>query len=351
MKNICKTVVFMIIFFSIWTCCFEVLVPTMTSIDSFYDENKNSLDLVYVGSSNANNHFNSVLAYNEFGFTTGLLSSESQHPSTIKHLLQESMKYQKPEVYVIDITRFKDMLKFEDISELNQINYRKTIDAMNFNKNKLNAIEDLIKYNDIPRREYITYYFNHILYHDSWREIGHASFDDEVSGWYRFYKGYQYVSNSNNIVPQKKIVWHNESILLSNEIYEILIDLLLFIKDNDLNVLFVLPNIYHSDYDISIFNEVISIIRSYRFDVINFNVSNDFGLDFETDFYEASHFNVYGSIKYTLYFSQYLKQNYDLSDHRRDEKYRTWNEEFKRFKDTFEKETGKKLYEIIKKGK
>ena len=51
------------------------------------------------------------------------------------------------------------------------------------------------------------------------------------------------------------------------------------------------------------------------------------GLNLGTDYYNAGHLNVYGSIKFSRVLAQDLKENYKLVDHRGDERYKSeWEE-------------------------
>ena len=49
-------------------------------------------------------------------------------------------------------------------------------------------------------------------------------------------------------------------------------------------------------------------------------------IDLQTDFRDADHLNYLGAKKATDYMIDYLKDNYQLADHRGDQKYRLWEE-------------------------
>ena len=75
-----------------------------------YHEPRNSIDIAYVGSSNAYTSFNTVLAYNMYGFKTSLISFDAQPFDYIKYLIKETEKYQKPKLYIIDIAKLPDKI-------------------------------------------------------------------------------------------------------------------------------------------------------------------------------------------------------------------------------------------------
>ena len=96
MKRVIKIICFLAIFILIFFLITKILWLPKNSITEFYEEPKNSLDIVYLGSSNAYAHFNTTLAYNEYGFTTGMLAVDSEPIIALKYLIKESEKYQKP---------------------------------------------------------------------------------------------------------------------------------------------------------------------------------------------------------------------------------------------------------------
>ena len=51
---------------------------------------------------------------------------------------------------------------------------------------------------------------------------------------------------------------------------------------------------------------------------------------------QGDHLNFKGAMKVTKYMESYLKQNYDLQDHRHDEQYQSWNDSLENYKKTVE---------------
>ena len=150
MKHLLKSILFLLIFVVLFCYTFKILWISENSVSYFYDEPKNSLDVIYLGSSNAYIHFNSVLAYDLYGYTTGILSSPSQPIPLIKYLIKESQKYQTPSLYVIDITMFGYSL-----SSLTEGEIRHGIDTMKFSQNRIDAINNLLSYTNIKKKDYI----------------------------------------------------------------------------------------------------------------------------------------------------------------------------------------------------
>ena len=54
----------------------------------------------------------------------------------------------------------------------------------------------------------------------------------------------------------------------------------------------------------------------------------ELGLDFDKDYYNSKHVNFIGAEKYTCYLTSYLKDHYDLPDHRGEAGYESWEDAF-----------------------
>ena len=84
------------------------------------------------------------------------------------------------------------------------------------------------------------------------------------------------------------------------------------------------------------FNTAMDMVRERGYEVLDFNteeMAHELGLDWEKDFYNSKHVNFMGAEKYTEYLSAYLAENYDLPDHRGQEKYESWEEAYEYYLD------------------
>lgn len=66
--------------------------------------------------------------------------------------------------------------------------------------------------------------------------------------------------------------------------------------------------------------------------------TNDLGMDWKTDSYDkGDHLNLNGARKVTAWVGKYLKENYELTDHRGDQDFKAWDEEIKNYKESVSK--------------
>ena len=321
------------IFIVLWNVIFNYLWIKKTPLSYFYEEPKNSLDVIYIGHSNAYQHFNTTLAFEKYGFTTGLMTTDAQNFAGTEYLIKESQKY------IIDLAKAADNLSAYTDGE-----FRQLPDSMKFTQNRIDVINKILSYKDTAKEEYINYYFSFLIYHNRWKDLLNGEIENR-----ELFKGFEIIEKTVETYKMDKYNWSSESNSLQEENKIVLQNLIDYIKQNNLNVVFVVPiRTYSKDSDKRL-NEVIKIINENNLNVVNFNTLEDLNINFETDFYNTSHLNIYGSTKYTLYFSKYLKENYNLPNHRDNIYiYNSWNREYIKFKEKFKELTNKDFEKLIK---
>jgi hypothetical protein len=57
-------------------------------------------------------------------------------------------------------------------------------------------------------------------------------------------------------------------------------------------------------------------------------IRSQLNLDTSKDYYDQGHMNLSGSIKLSQWFGAYLDNTYDLPDHRDDDTFQRWNEDY-----------------------
>ena len=74
-------------------------------------------------------------------------------------------------------------------------------------------------------------------------------------------------------------------------------------------------------------NAVQKLATAYNLPFLDLNYGeNDFNLNYSTSFYDnGSHLNVRGATYTMQYLAQYIKENYNLTDHRGDTKFKNWD--------------------------
>ena len=150
------------------------MYPTTTTFTRFYDMKKDSVDVLFLGSSHAVNGFNTQELYDRFGFRSYSLASEQQNLLTSFYWLEEALKYQSPKVVVLDA-----FMAFPHISEesLNAVEAttRKAFDYMKWGEVKRDAVKAICEYDE--SQSLLSYYLPNIRYHARWTGLENEDFE------------------------------------------------------------------------------------------------------------------------------------------------------------------------------
>ena len=172
-----------------------------------------------------------------------------------------------------------------------------------------------------------SYHFDLALYHTRYNEMPYdIDWNMKVlkNEYEHPYKGYFTIKRTEKI--KKNIVKTDKQNEPSEETALILDSLLAQLKETGKKALFIVSPYEETKEHKEIYNWVEQRVTNAGFDFLDANEFRDeMKLDYGNDFYNNSHVNLYGSNKYTDFLAKYLKNHYDMKDHRGDEKYKGWD--------------------------
>lgn len=285
-------------------------------VKGFYLEKDNSIDVVFIGASEAYSDFAPGYAYDNYGFTSYLYATQSSSILTCKYQLKEVLKTQKPKLIVIELN---SAVYGSDVRVVKEANVRHYIDNIPLSTDKLEFV-----HNYAPTDEW-EYMFPIIKYHEVWKNIPENTglmgtiIADRLRGS-NFLKG---IKNETKVYsPKQKPM--NESLKNKNTKAPLtklsettLRDLLSFCRQNKLdNVVFArFPHavVKKTVSRFSRSNTVADIVSEYGYDYLNFEKNYaQAGINLTKDFFNMDHLNIYGQRKFTDFFSKLLTQRYGI---------------------------------------
>ncbi len=81
----------------------------------------------------------------------------------------------------------------------------------------------------------------------------------------------------------------------------------------------------------ALFNTVADFAKEQNIPFIDYcDKIEDVGLDFANDMNNEGHLNIWGAVKVSADFGNYLEQNFDLPDHRSDSAYAQWDVDYQK---------------------
>ncbi|MBR5597698.1 MAG: hypothetical protein IKW30_09870 [Lachnospiraceae bacterium] len=134
----------------------------------FYSMDKNTVDVLFFGSSIGVNGFNTQEFYDQYGIRSYNLSSVQQPIPLSYCWLKEAVKYQQPKVVVVD-TRFLYQWHPADILNGDAGAYHVALDKMKFSKSKIESVMELSKLD--PSIEVKDFLFTLRYKHEKWKEL------------------------------------------------------------------------------------------------------------------------------------------------------------------------------------
>lgn len=311
---------------------------------SFYDEEEDQVDGVYIGSSAAYRYWNGPRVFGEYGIAIPTLASAGLPIALVPDLIEEIKKTQDPKLYIIEL---RGALKTAD--GLGEAGIRRVTDNMNFSLNRIRTIQRGIEFaaegdNEVNKGR-MAHYFPIVKYHDQWDE-GVLDIEDllltkETSPT----KGFSGRTIAFGQQPQKEPAYTKKTAALDPPVEEALIELLDYADDLDAEVLFVLsPYSETSEKAMGKLNRVQEIAEGRGYPVLNYNTkrkAEKIGLNWKTDFYDKRHTNVMGADKYTDDVAAYIAEHYDLEGgHQGEAGYESWDEAYQYYVDAM-KENGR----------
>lgn len=284
--------------------------------DGFYSLEKNSLDVLFVGSSNVHCNINPNVIWNENGVTSYDFSSDQQDIATSFYYLEQAFETQSPKVVLVDIM---------DKSQSIPIQTSAAHFAFDFMKNDIHKMAGIWNLTTDTRLEL---YFPMISYHDRWKELGKNDFK---------YKKYQHnplngafiymVQNSQEPpdynrerptveLPEKTLYWL-ERIRES-------------CKRHNCECVFIkTPFAFYDENYFSYFDAVERYCKENNVPFLYLNRKvEEIGLDFSKDYTDIMHMNWWGSEKLSKYIGEYLQIEYNIPNKKGLPGYEQWDDDY-----------------------
>lgn len=147
--------------------------PTTASINEFYAMETNSVDVLFLGSSVAVNHFAPQLLYDRFGIRAFNLGTEQQSILFSYWWLREALRFQSPKVVVLEGLFLQDCHP-EFPANTSEGLTRHCLDPMRWSPVKLAAVRDVCQRD--PSQSLLSYFFLNIRFHNRWKELSPDDF-------------------------------------------------------------------------------------------------------------------------------------------------------------------------------
>lgn len=291
-------------------------------IAEYYD-NAGKNDVVFIGDCEVYENFSPITLWEKYGISSYIRGSAQQMIWQSYYLMEETLKYEKPEVIVFNVLSMKyDTPQSTGNQSQREAYNRMTLDGMRWSMSKWNAIHASLTAEEKKWQSQWTYIFPILRYHDRWSQLKSDDFKylfkkDQVSdNGYLMQVGVKPMTDPH---MEKPLVDYT----LGENSYYYLDKMTQLCKENGVQlVLIKAPThspVWWNEWD----KQVEDYAQKNDLLYINFlDYEKEIGIDWNTDTYDTGlHLNVYGAEKLSDYFGKILQETCGVTDRRSDTEY------------------------------
>lgn len=332
-KTVFKIILFIVIFVLCWLLLQNIFIEKYRA-DEFYGERfksyskepKDTIDVLFLGSSPMLDDVNPNIIWHDAGITSFNISTIVNVPMAEYYTLRYALKYQKPKVLVFDLGGIADKRNPDD--QTWEYTYRAVSHELPDKELSREMRKEASKLSD----HRASWYLPLLRYHDRWSDLKQQDFDSA-------YRRREYLAHQKGSATFAESIdqsWWNEDLLSEGNSSEITdgneyIDKIIKLcKDNNIQIMVLVPP------QDSLIKEKVDIIektaKENGYNCILFKTKSSIealGIDMSKDFSDSGHLSDSGQIKFSKFVGTYLKEHYDLPDHRGDSAYESWNKSYK----------------------
>ena len=354
-KGILKTTAFLLALLSVVFCLNQWYSLPRTyqsnTLKAFEDEDKNTVDGIFVGTSVVAHAWVAPAAYNETGMTMYQIATNVQPFGATTAIMDYARKNQDVKYAVVDIHGLRQSAIMDSCTP----GRIRTLYCNIFDSSASRKIKNASL--DFARRAYefygepegskkidfddLSYKISFLNFHSRWSEgLTETDFvlpDNQFKGAVDMYKHCFLIKDCTDLVEP----WSEEAIEPDEFQKNELKMLFEYFDSNNIKVLFVnVPSCRDSQSQREL-KGIIEYCQQSGYDAIDFcseEMLEKTGISLEKDFLDEGHLNSSGAVKFSEYLARYLVENeYGVTDHRGDEKYASWDEATEKYQEFYEK--------------
>lgn len=294
--------------------------------DYLYDLPKDSLDVVYLGTSQFHMGITPLEIWKKYGITGANFTSSANRAWLAYYMLEEILKYQNPKVVVMDAALIRG-------GNNNVVGNRRIISQFRFSPLKLEALYNCLELKGKSIDEMINISSEFFAYHDRWDSLTQYDFADDVSS-YAYQKGYLLSISS---TPHSNIdyeEYHTPVIFKIEEqtkLYMEKIKKLCDEKEIEIMVTKLPSEMWNPTYS-KIVEDWADENQALFLDMTQKKILRKMNFDLEKDYLDFNHINYSGAELVSDYLGSYLTENYEF-DEKSEKIEAAWDADYKKYED------------------
>ncbi|MBE5775413.1 MAG: hypothetical protein E7337_16040 [Clostridiales bacterium] len=302
-----------------WNHVFKIKhVDGIYDMTKFYDLDRDTVDVLILGSSHAFEDFNTGTLWDEHGMSSYVLGGSIQPMWNTYYYLKEALKTQSPGLIVLEGFCLTFSSEYSDDSRIIKNNY-----GLKWSPDKIESLKI-----SAPEAQWPDFFLEYSQYHTRYGELSRSDFlKDQGNPFYATWKGFLCnMATKQCEAPDVTEVMDREDLHEKTEKYFRAI--LELARDRHIPIACVIaPYAKITEKDQKKYNQAAVIASEYDVPFLNCNLHlQDIGLDYTVDAADRAHLNYRGNRKFTEYVGQYLIEHFDIPDRRGMDRYQSWQE-------------------------
>lgn len=287
----------------------------VSSMEQLKNTPKNSIDVVFLGSSHVYCGVLPEVLWDEYGIASFDMAVSGADRYSSYYQLKYLLKKQNPKVVMVDIYGL-----ITGKMEVEGNIYR---NLMSMGMSKESA--DLIK-KDADKEQFFDYFFKWPVVHSRYRELKKGDFVKNPVNSYM--KGEELYWKSTPMYKEEGIDEVTACSELDEETVNWLKDMQeLSAKENFRLIVMAIP-MHFSEEDKMTSNAISAYCSENGISFLDFDAyASGIGLAFDEDYLDEHHLNSFGAAKLSSFIGKYMSVNMELADHRGEKKYTQWDED------------------------
>ena len=274
---------------------------------AFYEEPKDSLDVIFVGSSTCLRAVSPMQMFLEHGFQSYSLATALQAPPVSVFVTKETFRRQEPRVMVFEMT---SLFHGYDYTE-REANLHMSMDPFRLNPDKIRCAVQIGARDDSQNA--VDYLLPIARYHDTWKT---RTEQDALKQELSFRKGFMPVSASLAVYPDERyMTYTGDTPEADPDALEFYREMLSVCARR--NIPAVVVSYPGTSWTMEQHDWLEAFSGEYGAEYLDFNLPEWWertGLDPLTDFCDPNHVCTTGAEKISRALGDYLAENYDLPD-------------------------------------
>lgn len=284
----------------------------------FFEE-KNNFDVLFFGTSHVIDGIYPMELWNDYGIVSYNWGGHSNELATSYWVMRNALEYTHPKLVVIDVKGVDNDILVSETPEYIHL----SLDCFPLSHTKYETVCDLF-----PEAENKwEYLFDFGIYHNRWNELTEDDFQVRKTKEKGAETMIAVAKPYDMVLIDRKLKNREETTGK-----EYLRKMIAYCQEKGIEVLLIHIPYPTDESKLKWGNSVDDIAEEYGVPYINFMYEDV--INYNTDCYDlGSHLNASGAKKVTDFLGQYITENFPVENHKEDENYASWLEDYKIYTD------------------